>query len=48
MEKLPTGGDVLVTIVFAALFVFVVLLIKDIVGYTDIFPFVKKNVKKDR
>jgi len=38
--KAPAGGDVL----GVAVFIFLVLLITDILGYTDIFPFVKKTV----
>lgn len=38
LDELPAGGD----IVGAAVFVFLVLLITDIAGLTDIFPFVKK------
>ena len=41
MEQLPAGGSALGVIVGAALIVFLVLLITDILGYTDIFPFVK-------
>lgn len=37
-DQLPAGGDFL----GVAVFIFVVLLITDILGYTDIFPFVKK------
>lgn len=36
MHELPAGGDVLGAVVF----VFLVLLVTDILGYTDIFPFV--------
>jgi hypothetical protein len=36
LEQLPAGGDALGTFVFAALFVFVVLLVTDIMGYTDV------------
>lgn len=43
LQQLPAGGDALGTIVFAALFVFVVLLITDILGHTDVFPFVTKT-----
>jgi hypothetical protein len=46
LEQLPAGGDGFGTIVFALLFVFVVLLVTDILGYTDVFPFVKKTVEK--
>ncbi|NOZ54997.1 MAG: PA2779 family protein [Gammaproteobacteria bacterium] len=40
MDELPAGSGVVGTVAF----VFVVLLITDILGYTDIFPFVKKTV----
>lgn len=40
IDKLPAGGDAL----GIAVFVFLVLLLTDILGYTDIFPFVKKTV----
>jgi len=45
VEQLPAGGGALGTIVFAGLFVFVVLLVTDILGYTDVFPFVKKHAR---
>jgi len=41
IEELPAGGSALGIIVGAALIVFLVLLVTDILGYTDIFPFVK-------
>ncbi len=44
LDQLPAGGDGLGTLVFALVFVFVVLLVTDILGYTDVFPFVKKTV----
>jgi hypothetical protein len=40
MDQLPAGSGVLGTVVF----VFLVLLATDILGYTNIFPFVKKTV----
>ena len=43
IDKLPAGGDALGTIVGAALLIFLVLLLTDILGFTDIFPFVKSN-----
>lgn len=46
VEELPAGGDALSAIIFAGLFVFVVLLVTDILGYTDVFPFVKKHARK--
>jgi hypothetical protein len=41
MESLPAGGNAVGVIVGAALVVFLVLLITDILGYTNVFPFVK-------
>lgn len=38
LDEMPAGGDALGLLVF----VFIVLLITDILGFTDIFPFVKK------
>ena len=43
LEQLPAGGGALGTVIGAALVVFIVLLITDILGYTDVFPFVKKR-----
>lgn len=40
MDKLPAGGDGLGVIVGAGLFVFIVLLITDILGFTHVFNFV--------
>ena len=37
MDQLPAGGDALGLLVF----IFIVLLITDILGFTNIFPFVK-------
>lgn len=39
MDQLPAGGDVLGVIVF----IFVLLLITDLLGWTDVFPFTKKG-----
>lgn len=41
IEQLPAGGNALGIIVGAVLIVFLVLLVTDILGYTDVFPFVK-------
>lgn len=38
MDEMPAGGDALGVVAF----IFVVLLVTDILGLTDIFPFVKK------
>ena len=45
MEQLPAGG-IIAYIVGLSVLVFLVLLLTDIYGYTDIFPFVKKTVKE--
>ncbi len=45
LDQAPAGGDALGAVLFAALFIFIVLLVTDIVGYTDVFPFVKKRVQ---
>lgn len=46
MDKLPPGGSAFGVIVGAAVIVFIVLLITDILGYTDIFTFVKHPSSK--
>ena len=43
LDKLPAGGGVLETILIIAFLVFLILLLTDIAGYTDVFPFVKKK-----
>jgi hypothetical protein len=43
IDQLPAGQGTVGIIIGAALIVFLVLLITDIAGYTDIFPFVKKK-----
>ena len=43
LEQLPAGGGAIGVIIGAALIVFLVLLATDILGYTDVFPFVKKH-----
>jgi hypothetical protein len=42
LDSLPAGGD----IVGALVFVFLVLLVTDLLGLTDIFPFVKKPARR--
>jgi hypothetical protein len=42
-ETLPAGGSTVGIIVGALLLVFIVLLITDILGYTNVFPFTKKG-----
>ena len=45
IEQLPAGRGVFGAILGAALIVFLVLLLTDILGYTDVFPFVKSQKK---
>jgi len=45
IEQLPAGGGPFGAIIGAALIVFLVLLLTDILGYTDVFPFVKSQKK---
>ena len=40
LDQLPAGGS----IIGYSVFIFIVLLMTDIMGYTEIFPFVKKTV----
>ena len=41
LDQLPAGGGAIEAILVISLIVFLVLLFTDIMGYTDIFPFVK-------
>jgi hypothetical protein len=41
LDSLPAGGS----LIGYSVFIFLVLLMTDIMGYTEIFPFVKKTVK---
>jgi hypothetical protein len=41
IDQVPAGGSAFGTIVGAAVIVFIVLVITDILGYTDIFTFIK-------
>ena len=43
IDQMPAGGDGLGAVVVAILIVFLVLLITDLAGLTDVFPFVKKH-----
>jgi hypothetical protein len=45
IEQLPAGGGVFGAVIGAALIVFLVLLLTDILGFTDVFPFVKSQRK---
>ncbi len=41
LDQFPAGSGALEVFLIVALIVFIILLITDITGYTDIFPFVK-------
>lgn len=43
LQELPAGGGFFTALLIVALIVFLVLLVTDITGYTDIFPFVKSK-----
>lgn len=43
LDQLPAGGDAFGAVIFSAVFIFLVLLVTDIMGFTDVFPFVKKT-----
>jgi hypothetical protein len=43
LEQLPAGGSAFAILVGAGLIVFLVLMATDIMGYTDVFPFVKSK-----
>jgi len=45
LDQLPAGGGpgVLETLLIVAFLVFLILLITDLAGYTDVFPFIKRN-----
>ncbi len=44
IDNTPAGGSTLTFLVGIGLVVFLVLLVTDILGFTDVFPFVKKTV----
>lgn len=43
-DRLPAGGSAVGIIVGAILLVFLVLLLTDLLGFTNVFPFVKKHI----
>ena len=43
LEKLPAGQSAVGAVVGAIVLIFLVLLITDLLGLTDVFPFVKKQ-----
>lgn len=42
LDQLPAGGS---SVIGAILLIFLVLLLTDILGFTDVFPFVKKTAR---
>jgi hypothetical protein len=44
IESMPAGGNAVGIIVGAILLVFIILLITDLLGLTNVFPFVKKPI----
>jgi len=44
MDDMPAGAGIIETTLVLGVFVFLVLLVTDILGYTDVFPFVQKTV----
>ena len=44
-DQLPAAGGVIETLLIIAFLVFLILLITDIAGYTDVFPFVRPMKK---
>jgi hypothetical protein len=46
IENLPAGGNGVGAIIGAVVLIFLVLLITDILGFTDVFPFVKSQGKR--
>jgi hypothetical protein len=43
LDQLPAGGGAIETLIVIVFLVFLILLITDIAGYTNVFPFVKKK-----
>lgn len=43
IDQLPVGGSALGVVFGTALFIFLLLLVTDILGYTEVFPFVKRK-----
>ena len=46
MDQIPAGGGFFEAFIIVAFLIFLILLITDISGYTDVFPFVKKHASK--
>lgn len=46
IDQLPAGQDAVGVIIGAALIIFIILLITDLLGLTDVFPFVTGNKRR--
>lgn len=46
LDALPAGASFGGDLIFAGLVVFITLLVTDILGYTDVYPFVKKRARR--
>jgi outer membrane protein OmpA-like peptidoglycan-associated protein len=46
MDQLPAGGGFFEAFIIVIFLIFLILLVTDISGYTDVFPFVKKHASK--
>jgi hypothetical protein len=44
IESMPAGGNAVGILVGAILLVFIILLVTDLLGLTNVFPFVKKTI----
>ena len=42
LDQLPAGGDGIGTVVGAVVLIFIILLLTDILGFTNVFPFVNR------
>ncbi len=43
LDRLPAGQSAIAAVIGAAVFIFIVLLITDLLGLTDVFPFVRSR-----
>ncbi len=45
LDELPAGQDVIVVVLAAGLALFLLLVVTDLLGYTDVFPFIDAQTK---
>lgn len=45
LNELPAGQDVIIVLFAAALALFLLLIVTDLLGYTDVFPFIEDQTK---